>query len=717
MQFNFAPRPISGAVLPKINAVEEGQFFNWDNHGERQLYLASAGMWIRIQIGDTLRLDDLYVKNLHADKFYFRQINASNGDDMVTDTAEVDKVEGVTIYFKDASGYNLCPFQANDLIIAKRITMDKSLNISYVQATVTSVSGRAAQVIYYSDATFKKGDTVVKVGNTTDTTRQDSILLSTNGAYSPYIDVYDGISTWSGTGTNNWDYKVPMVSIGNLKKINATYTHGIYIGNNGQLIIAAAATVSGLSAHLPNIVTIYSITAPTTRTDGSALVAGDLWIDSDDNNHQYRWNGTTWIDIKDWSANWNYLINKPSYVGTPSGTGLFIDTTHMGYYEAGAWKTYIDNTGKYYFTGDANNYISWNGTTQTIKGNIIITGGSGIASLTDANQDNIVDGTTYKRVTATEKTGAGRAYNAIDISGNLTTSVIPTSTITPSGAGLYLSSNYMGYYNGTVWKTYMNNTGVLSCNGTSASLTWNPVADTLSVIGGTITGSTFQTATSGARIIIGQTGEAVARFYDATGGTSSLFESGGKLCTNTDFSAGGSLWANGYLVATQSWVDSIYAYRSLNNTMTGSNYFEGTTTFGKQSTTNGSITIYNLTNNYSASLTATGTTVSNKSINLPDASGTVALQGWVTSQGFAISATSPISLSAGNISITQSNTSTNGYLSSTDWNTFNGKSVVTTGSALDIYYVATTSGGSPTHACALVTIFVNGISIGSFLKP
>ncbi len=621
MQFNFAPRPISGDVLPKINAVEEGQFFNWNNHGERQLYLASVGTWVRIQIGDTLRLDDLYVKNLYAETFYFRQTNASNGDDMVTDTAEVEGVEGVTVYFKDASGYNLCPFKVNDLITAKRITMDKSLTISYVKATVTSVSGRGVQVIYYSDATFKKGDTVVRVGNTTDTTRQDSILLSTNDTYSPYMDIYNGISTWSGTGTNSWDYKVPMVSIGNLKKINATYGHGVYIGAGGQFIIEPSASVVGLGPFLPATnVTLYSTTAPTTRADGSALVVGDMWYDSDDNNHQYRWNGTTWLDIKDWSANWNYLINKPSYVGTPSGSGLFIDATHMGYYSGGAWQTYIDNTGKYYFTGDANNYISWNGTTQTVKGNIIITGGSGIgtlsdanldnigngstyyrttanqvtgagraytalnannnlitsvipasaitpsgaglylgsnylgyynggswqtymdnagnfylggtsgklqwngttlsingnitisggsgiANLTDANQDNIADGATYKRVTSTEKTGAGRAYTGLDASNRLITAVIPATSITPSGAGLYLGSNYMGYYSGTAWKTYMDNTGILACSGTSASLTWNPTTDTLSVIGGTITGGTVQNSTdANTHVIINTTG-------------------------------------------------------------------------------------------------------------------------------------------------------------------------------------------------------------------
>lgn len=51
----------------------------------------------------------------------------------------------------------------------------------------------------------------------------------------------------------------------------------------------------------------------------------------------------------------------------------------------------------------------------------------------------------------------------------------------------------------------------------------------------------------------------------------------------------------------------------------------------------------------------------------------------------AISGTSPISVTSGNVSISQANSTTNGYLSSTDWNTFNSKqgtlTLTTTGSS------------------------------------
>lgn len=43
------------------------------------------------------------------------------------------------------------------------------------------------------------------------------------------------------------------------------------------------------------IQTFYQTSAPT------AEAIGDIWIDTDDNNHQYRWNGSSWIDIQDGS--------------------------------------------------------------------------------------------------------------------------------------------------------------------------------------------------------------------------------------------------------------------------------------------------------------------------------------------------------------------------------------------------------------------------------
>ena len=77
-----------------------------------------------------------------------------------------------------------------------------------------------------------------------------------------------------------------------------------------------------------------------------------------------------------------------------------------------------------------------------------------------------------------------------------------------------------------------------------------------------------------------------------------------------------------------------------------------------------------------------------RSYTFPNANGTVALTSDLTGYLTAVTATSPLSSSGGttpNITIAQATTSANGYLSSTDWNTFNGKqnaiTLTTTGSS------------------------------------
>jgi len=47
--------------------------------------------------------------------------------------------------------------------------------------------------------------------------------------------------------------------------------------------------------------TYASATAPTDNPQGT-LDEGDLWIDTDDNNKLYRWNGSAWKVVADSSA-------------------------------------------------------------------------------------------------------------------------------------------------------------------------------------------------------------------------------------------------------------------------------------------------------------------------------------------------------------------------------------------------------------------------------
>ena len=77
------------------------------------------------------------------------------------------------------------------------------------------------------------------------------------------------------------------------------------------------------------------------------------------------------------------LANIPGTLQSPSGDGLYLSSTYMGFYQSSAWRSFMKNDGTFQFWGDADNYVSWNGTTLGVKGSIIITGGSGYANISD----------------------------------------------------------------------------------------------------------------------------------------------------------------------------------------------------------------------------------------------------------------------------------------------------------------------------------------------
>jgi len=94
--------------------------------------------------------------------------------------------------------------------------------------------------------------------------------------------------------------------------------------------------------------------------------------------------------------------------------------------------------------------------------------------------------------------------------------------------------------------------------------------------------------------------------------------------------------------------------------------------------------------------------------------------GLLFGNGTAIAAatiSAPLSYSAGTLSITQATTSTNGYLSSTDWNTFNGKQPAGTyvtsvsGTAAQI---SSTGGTTPTLALIATAVTAGSYTYGSF---
>lgn len=178
-----------------------------------------------------------------------------------------------------------------------------------------------------------------------------------------------------------------------------------------------------------------------------------------------------------------------------SNSAVRLNNVPLQLYDGGIQTVNIDSTGNDIWVGTSptDKKLRWNGVTLAIEGNVVITGGSGIASLSDAGNlatandlDDVVDGSTYYKTNANQVQGASRAYTAINSSNNLVTSVIPTTAITPSGAGLYLGSNYMGYYSGSAWKTYIDSSGNFKFLGSASNnyIQWVAASNKLQGVGG-----------------------------------------------------------------------------------------------------------------------------------------------------------------------------------------------------------------------------------------
>lgn len=168
-----------------------------------------------------------------------------------------------------------------------------------------------------------------------------------------------------------------------------------------------------------------------------------------------------------------------------------------------------------------------------VVGNITITGGSGYASLSDKPTTlSAIDSTSATKL-GTIATGAtvgatwgvdvnsrpteltdGRVSAGLNSSGYVITKVLPGSNVgTPGGSGLFLGADKMGYYNGSAWKTYTDNTGNFYFAGASgATIAWDGT-DLYGTDGTNVQwyarASTGKLYAGGGAVIIGKTGVAI----------------------------------------------------------------------------------------------------------------------------------------------------------------------------------------------------------------
>ena len=109
-------------------------------------------------------------------------------------------------------------------------------------------------------------------------------------------------------------------------------------------------------------------------------------------------------------------LNTLVFDGAPSGSGFWMDSSHMGYHSGGAWTTYLDNTGKFYL-----------GTSE------VTTIPQTLSELLD------------------DSTGG-------------------------EPAGMYMDGTHLGFWNGSAWDVYLGSsgsTGQFYLGGATGDLRWD----------------------------------------------------------------------------------------------------------------------------------------------------------------------------------------------------------------------------------------------------
>jgi len=417
----------------------------------------------------------------------------------------------------------------------------------------------------------------------------------------------DSVASTAETNANNFTNSATSSLSGSIagaiNTVSGALAENIQSGSDLNTAISASQALvnEGLQGVVDGKNSIFrQADAPT------ATAVGDTWIETDQGNRIRIWTGTQWQISSDNTYDQTGLISSTSASvaldiftdstgkiqkpATLSGEGLFMDSTNLGYYSGSEWKTYMANNGNFYLTGSETNYLAWDGTSLTISGNINVVGGNAAthAELDTATGSLETFATNAANEASSSLTGSiGNAQETATIASGTATSAAQAAVTasadaaiaqtaaataisrsvdadgkisfnpTPSGEGLFMNADNLGFYSASEWKTYMSASGDFYLSGDGDNgLSWDgedlSVDGTIVARGGEIGGITLENNKlyNGT----GTHGNSNTGFYIDS---SSKFSLGDKLVWDgTNLSIAGSITITNATYATQASLDS-----------------------------------------------------------------------------------------------------------------------------------------------------------------
>ena len=206
------------------------------------------------------------------------------------------------------------------------------------------------------------------------------------GVVTSYTDLADKLQSWTFTRHTAAGGKAGTVSAGTVIAVDSiVLDYGV--AGNGYHEVNAIDGLYGANSPYSQIVTWtdHPVTGSVVRTRmgnlyGLFSVAGEYGL--------YAGNGTS---------------NDSGYLRISSNS-VRLNNIPLTLYSSGTQKVNIGATGTdvWIGTSSSDKRLSWDGTTLTVKGAIVVqSGSSGIGTFSDANLDNIDDGSTYGRINGT----------------------------------------------------------------------------------------------------------------------------------------------------------------------------------------------------------------------------------------------------------------------------------------------------------------------------
>jgi len=321
-------------------------------------------------------------------------------------------------------------------------------NTSGIQQNVESITTvEDTTTVLRTDLNLTDSEIVLRTSQ--DAATKSSVTVSSINGGSVVIEgkniTLDGNTTVNGTSFLNGNVLVDgSINISNpTTAFSGGKLDGSDINNDLGWVTSATAGIQ-----------TYTQASPPTGNPG------DIWIDTDDQNKFYIWNGSAWIDYIGYQVAWGTFINSSGvYTGTLTAAQVNAVAIDAGSIETGTLKSGVI-TADSIITGTLDGNLA---NITNINASEINTGtlDAGVVDVANINALNINTGTLRSSVITADSLTTGTLDASTVTVSNLDADNITTGTFTAGTAkfgndvsgssdGLYMNSNNFWFDNGAI---------------------------------------------------------------------------------------------------------------------------------------------------------------------------------------------------------------------------------------------------------------------------